>query len=78
MDDPFNFHEFGWTESSGSDTNAMVLKTGMVKEPEKGVVFGFVVRPGSNRWCHKHLINNFKIIKIYNKFMTNNISCHNI
>ena len=22
MDDPFNFWEFGWTESSGSDTNA--------------------------------------------------------
>ena len=22
MDDPFNFQEFGWTKSSGSDTNA--------------------------------------------------------
>jgi 5-deoxy-D-glucuronate isomerase len=31
----------------------MVLKTGPVREPEKGVVPVSVVRPGSDRWSNR-------------------------
>jgi hypothetical protein len=32
---------------------SMVLKTGPVREPEKGVVPVSVVRPGSDRWSNR-------------------------
>ena len=35
------------------DGNRMVLKTGPVREPEKGVVPVLVVRPGSDRWSNR-------------------------
>ena len=31
----------------------MVLKTGTVKEPEKRLITGFLVRPGSDRWSNR-------------------------
>ena len=31
----------------------MVLKTGTVKKPEKRLITGFLVRPGSDRWSNR-------------------------
>ena len=31
----------------------IVLKTGMDKEPEKRLITGFMVRPGSDRWSNR-------------------------
>ena len=43
-----------WREQSRETSiTTMVLKTGTDKEPEKRLIIGFMVRPGSDRWSNR-------------------------